>query len=156
MPSTDFPNINGREYSWASVEIRLGTRKYDKISSISYGDSLDFGLVDVNSTIPAGHTRGKWTADDVSVEMPKTEAQALIDDLGDGFGQRVIQITVSYAEDGTGLIKDELPACRITKAADAPGAGGNEPSKMTFTIKPILPIIRNGKRITSLPSRAGL
>lgn len=139
------PNVNGFEYSYASIALKIGGQRYYGATSINYDDSLEPGMVEGTSTLPLGDTAGKWSGNS-SIEFNRRDGQALIDSLGDGYGRVRFPITVQYAEEGMPVVTDELPICRIKKAGNSNSAG-SDPSKMTFDLSLLKPILRNGKGI---------
>lgn len=143
MPS--YPNTEGFEYSFSSIILKARGKRYYGATSISYDDGLEPGMVPGTSTLPLGDTAGTWSGA-ASIEFNRRDGQAIIDDLGDGFGRVRFQITNQYAEDGMPTITDELPSVRIKKVSNS-NAAGSDPSKMTFELALLKPIKRNGKAI---------
>lgn len=140
-----YPNVNGCDYSFASVEFKINNRRYYGVTSINYDDSLTPGRVKGASTLPLGSTAGDWDGSG-SCEMNRQDAQAMIDDLGNGYGRVIFQVVIQYAEDGMPTITDELPAVRISKAGNS-NSQGSDASKMSFDLFLLSPIKRNGKAI---------
>lgn len=140
-----YPNVNGFEYSFASIELQVNGRRYYGVTSINYDDSLTPGRVKGTSSIPLGSTAGEWDGT-ASMEMNRRDAQELIDDLGDGFGRVIFSIVVQYADDGAEVITDQLPAVRISKATHS-NSQGSDASKISFDLFVMRPILRNGSGI---------
>jgi hypothetical protein len=140
-----YPNTEGFEYSFSSIILKARGKRYYGATNISYDDGLEPGVVEGTSTLPLGETAGKWSGNG-SLEMNRRDGQALIDDLGDGYGRVRFSITVQYAEEGMPVITDELPSVRIKKVTNNNSAG-TDPSKMTFELSLLKPIKRNGKAI---------
>ena len=139
------PNVNGFEYSFASIELVVADVRYFGATSINYDDGLAPGMSKGTSTLPLGWTAGEWTGTG-SIEFNRRDGQAIIDALGDGYGRVPMQITVQYAEDGMPVITDTIPLCRIAKTTNG-NAAGSDPAKMTFELALLKPILRNGKAI---------
>lgn len=144
-----YPNVNGFEWSFASIELKVNGTRYFGATGINYDDSLTPGRVIGTSTVPLGSTAGTWDGSG-SLEMNRRDAQALIDELGDGYGRVIFSIVVQYAEEGMPVITDELPAVRIQKAGNS-NSQGSDASKMSFDLFLLMPIKRNGSAIETLP-----
>ncbi len=69
----DFPIINGKRYSWASVESKHDGINYTGIKSISYKQSLKSEKVLGHGIYPIGRTAGEYEAE--------AEVEWLIQDL---------------------------------------------------------------------------
>lgn len=140
-----YPNVNGFEYSFASIEINIDGTRYYGATSITYDDSLTPGRAKGTSTLPVGSTAGEWDGS-ASIEFNRRDADALIAGLGNGFGRVVFPIVVQYAEDGMPVVTDELPRVRISKASHS-NSTGSDASKVSFDLFLDAPIIRNGYAI---------
>lgn len=143
--ANSYPNVNGFEYSFASIELKIGAQRYFGATAINYDDGLQPGMATGTSTLPLGWTAGQWTGT-ASIEFNRRDGQAIIDALGDGFGRVPLAVTVQYAEEGMPVITDSLPLCRIQKVANGNNQG-TDPSKMSFDLSLLKPILRNGKAI---------
>ena len=144
-----YPNVGGFDYSFASIELKVGNTRYYGASAINYDDGLTPGRSMGTSTIPLGSTAGTWDGSG-SLEMNRRDAQALIDALGDGYGRVIFSIVVQYADDGMPVVTDQLPAVRLQKAGNS-NSQGSDASKMSFDLFLLMPILRNGKAIERLP-----
>lgn len=140
-----YPNINGIEYSYASIRAKINGSVYFDIKSINYDDGLEPGITRGTSTLPQGATAGEWTGT-ADFEMGRTEGQALIDDLGDGFGRVVFSIVVQYEDDGMDVITDELPAVRIKRVTKS-NTQGTDGLVMKFDLHLLRPIKHGGSQI---------
>lgn len=140
------PNVNGFEYSFASIELRVRGKRYYGATSISTADSLEPGYSEGTQTTPTGWTAGKWTPGSNSIEFGLHDGQQLLDDLGDGYGRISFQVLVQYAEEGMPVVTVELPVCRI-KSVDNGATAGGDPTKIKFDLALLKPIKRNGKAI---------
>lgn len=144
--AAEYPNINGLEYSYSSIVLNVDGQQYLGVTSINYNDKLSPAYSRGTSPVPLGGTAGEWEGGG-DIEFNKTDAQALIDALGDGWGRRTIQITIQYADDGMDVITDDLPAVRLI-SADSSNSAGSDPSKTKFGLWLLKPIKRNGIAIT--------
>jgi hypothetical protein len=106
MADPKYPLVNETLHEWSSVEIKFEGRKYDEglDPQKQYGTSVD----------PIGRTRGPRDANG-DIELYLEEYQRLMADMGAGFYEQTMQITVSYSEDGLSTIVDQLVDVRIKK-----------------------------------------
>lgn len=140
-----YPDINGKRYSFASIEAKINGAKYLGFKSINYSDGIEPGIVKGTSPQPLGRTRGEYSASG-DCEVYLEEAQAVIDALGEGWGEKPIQIVVQFAEDGKAVQTHQLNGVLLTKAEHS-NAVGTDASSVKFTMSIISPILRNGKSI---------
>ena len=137
-----YPLINGHRYSWASIELGVAGDLTRGFKSINYSDGLEPGKVPGTDPSAIGRTRGKHTAEG-SVEMYRTEAQNLIEKIGDGFYEVAWDITVCYREPGLPIITDSIRGVRLKKT-NADNSDGSDASSLKFDPDIILPILWNG------------
>jgi len=143
MPS--YPNVNGEEYSFASVILKIDGARYYGATAINYDDGLTPGRTRGTSPLPLGGTAGEWDGTS-SIEFNLRDGQEILDDFGDGYGRVKFGITVQFAEEGMEVITHELPTCRIQKVTNS-NAQGTDGSKMTFELFLLEPVKRNGVAI---------
>lgn len=139
------PLINGRRYSFSSIEVDVNGRKYTGVKSISYNDGLDPGMARGTSPIPLGHTEGDYEAE-ASMTMFRAEFDTMLSQLGDGYGEVSFPITATYAAQGQPTVTDRLPAVRIKKVTNS-NEQGNDPTEVELELVVMTPIERNGRRI---------
>lgn len=110
----NYPDINGHRYQWASVETTFGKNITKAVKSITYGDELTVGEVRGNAVKKMGRTRGvqKPTA---KCTFYKAEFDQLVKDLGDGFGEKVFDIKLAYADTGQPTQSDTIVGVRLVK-----------------------------------------
>lgn len=147
------PNVNGVEYSFASIHFEVNGTRFYGITSINYDDSLTPGRTQITSTLPGGATAGVWEGSG-SVEFNRRDADTLIAALGHGFGRVVFTAIVQYAEDGMPVVTDTLPAVRLSKTSHGNSAG-SDPTKTSFDLFLLAPILHNGFAIERAPDLAG-
>ena len=136
-----YPNVNGFEYSFASIVLTANGSRYYGATSITYDDSLTPGRAMGTSTMPGGDTAGTWDGSG-SIEFNRRDGQALIDGLGNGYGRVRFQVVVQYNEAGMPVMTDEL-LVRIQKSSNSNSAG-SDAAKMSFDLFLLAPILRNG------------
>lgn len=137
--------INGAAYDFSKIEININGRRYFGVTEINYSDSLE--PEKVRGAVPGirGFTTGEYDTEG-SITLDKETQYALIDALGDGYGQVPIDsITITYANTGQPTRTDELLQCRIVGFGDEHSTGSEgltSPSDLAIT-----EILRNGKRL---------
>ncbi len=108
------PLVNGKRYSFASIELRLLNKRYFGVKEINYKDKLEPGEMRGTSPLKLGRTRGKYTADG-SITMGLREHDDFIHGLniaGQNAGYDaavgVMEVEfdglVHFAEDGNPLV----------------------------------------------------
>jgi hypothetical protein len=141
----DYPNVNGEEYSYASITLKLDGTRYYGATAINYDDGLTPGRSKGTGTLPGGSTAGEWDGTS-SIEFNLRDGQEILDDFGDGYGRVKFGVVVQFAEEGMPVITHELPKVRIQKVTNA-NSQGTDASKMTFELHLMAPILRNGVAI---------
>ena len=118
----DYPKINGQIYSFASTEVKVGTRIFTGFTDISYTQTLEPGVFRGTRPEKLARTIGEHNVEG-SFTLVKVEYQELIAALGDGYMQTPFDITVTYAETNSPIVTDVLTACRITSEEDSHSQG---------------------------------
>ena len=138
MADLVYPEINGLRYSWSSVKVNIGNTQYLGCKSINFNEKVDPAKIHGTNQNIIGATAGMYDADG-DAEFYQQEADAIIDALGNGWGNRVLTMTVQYIEDGQPTRTKVLTVRLIAR-----GQGGTESndaltSKFTlFFMAPIL------------------
>jgi hypothetical protein len=127
-PTLQRPRINGRRYSFSSLEAGIDGRSFGGFASIDYSHGLDPGEVRAEKPQVEGVTVGEYSAE-ASYEMYLEEHNAFLAYLGPGYMTKFFGITCSYAEKGEATITDRLPRCRIKKVSK-PFSQGKDPLKV--------------------------
>jgi hypothetical protein len=140
------PLINGRRYSFASIELAIvrpdgKSEIFIDVDEISYSDSLDIAMVPGTNSAPVGWTAGNYSAEDTAVSMTKSSfQQGIVEAIGNGWMGANLEIVVKYNDVGEPLTKDVI-TCRINKAEDS-HTFGPDPLKTKMSCKTFL-ITRN-------------
>lgn len=137
--------INGNRYQFSSIEFNANGRRYKGLTEINYQDAIEVNDVIGTSVIALAETDGAYTAE-ASATMLRREFDQLTTDLGDGYGMVRFPVTATYANRGEPTVTDRLPAVRITGVENGHSAG-NEALTVQLTLKVLVPIERNGKRL---------
>jgi hypothetical protein len=140
------PLINGRRYSFSSLEIaaQIGatnTELFTDVDDISYSESLEVEFKRGTSRSPIGWTSGTYQPGDASMQMGKSTFQAMVQKTGPGWLGINLLLNVAYADIGEIVTVDTLVA-RIVGVEDAHSYG---PGALVTVVK-LLPftILRNG------------
>lgn len=136
------PNVNGYKFSWASIKIKRGSGNVFGFKAINYGNSIEEGEVRGHGRQQLGRTRGNLKASG-GITFLAEEFYEFIDELGDGYMDKVFDFVVSR-EEGDLIRTDELLGCRITEdpQEDENGVDGSE---VALTLS-IMEVIKDGKR----------
>jgi hypothetical protein len=142
MPLPSYPEYNGNRFSWASIQIRFNGKRYIGVKSLKCSQELEPEMVYGTSAQPIGRTQGDLKPD-ASLEMYTAEADALIDDLGDGYMEKEFDIHVAFQE-GAKISTRVLKKCRLKKV-DESHSRGTDALTTTFDLS-VMWIERNGKK----------
>lgn len=141
------PLINGRRFSFASLEIvatigATGKELFIDVEDISYSESLVIAFKNGTSRIPLGSTSGVWEPQECSMTMGKSAFQEMVMHTGPGWLGINIAMLVSYQDIGEILAFDTIVG-RLTGVEDA-HSFGPDPLKSVLKFMPTVPILRNG------------
>lgn len=140
-------NINGNEFSWASVRARFGGVEITDIKSVKYADEIE-GTDPTYGTgrHPRGRTAGRYKPGDCSITFYKSGWRRLIASLPNGFGDVRGTIVVQYRE-GSDIITDTLEDVRIM-GADASAEDGTDPLEVDVKLS-VMRVLWNGKALVA-------
>lgn len=136
-------NINGNEYSWASVLGRFMGEKISGIKAVKYSDEIEgrdpvYGA----SVIPKGRTRGRYKVGDCSVTMYLSDFKRLISRLGNGYGEVEGEIVIQFRE-GSDFHEHVLERVRLS-GSDHSNEEGTDASEVEISLS-VMRIRRDGK-----------
>ena len=101
--------INGIEFSWADIRVKVKGKELVAFKGIRYGDKVTREKVYGARRHAIARTRGKVEVDDGSITMFESEARELINILGDGWADVLVdEIVVQYGEGGQETHTDVL------------------------------------------------
>lgn len=125
----EYPTVNGVTYEYSSLEINLapqsgGSAIYVGVKDISYKLDLKPTKVYGTSAQPLSRTRGSLDLSG-AITLYKSEADAFIAQLGDGYLEAVFDIVVNYNEAGKDIITDRVTGCRITSPDNSHSQGAD-------------------------------
>ena len=140
-------NINGNEFSWASVKVRFASVEVTDIKSVKYADELD-GAEPVYGTgrHPRGRTAGRYKPGDASITFYKSGWRRLLAGLPNGFADVRGTVIVQFRE-GSETVTDVLEDVRIM-GADGSAEDGTDPLEVEVKLS-ILRIKHNGKYLVA-------
>ncbi len=114
--------INGRRYSFASVKLKVAGREYVGVKEVSYNWKIERSKVRGANIQPLGMTRGEYDCEG-SITFYKEEYDELIAALGNGYGEAVFDVSVTYADVGQPTVTDELRGCSLAGGEKSPSQG---------------------------------
>lgn len=110
-------SINGKYYSFANIELKIGGFLFQGVKSINYGFKIGSQFVRGTNMLPLGITAGQ-AEPRADFEMYLPAFNTMIAALGDGYMQRTVNISVTYgnAIDNAGLptVTDSILYATIT------------------------------------------
>lgn len=136
-------NINGNEFSWSSVMLRIAGQKITGFKAVKYSDEIEgrdpvYGA----SVIPKGRTRGRYKVGDCSMTLYLSGFKTLIARLGNGYGQVEGELVVQFRE-GSDFHEHVLERVRIG-GADHSSEEGTDASEVEVSLS-VMRIRRDGK-----------
>ncbi len=147
MSELVLPLINGRRFSYASIELfmALGATKsglFIDVEEITYSESLEIAYKDGTARIPIGTTSGKWTPQECSMVMGLGTWNQMITQIGPGWlGINMIAV-VTYQDIGEVLAVDTIFA-RLTGSEKA-HTSTPDALKVAAKMMPTSPMLTNG------------
>lgn len=136
--------INGLEKSWASITAKVDGEEILGFKAINYSDSVSREKVYGAGRVPQAMTRGKYETDQGTITVYERQFREILARFAGpgGWGDRVFDIEVRYADPGEDTAIDILESCRW---AGAPGGGEEGSSPLERELKfDCMRIKRNG------------
>lgn len=99
-------NVNGREFSFPSVTVRVNGEELFDFKGIKYSEKISRGKLYSNQRKPRARTRGKSEFEG-SITFYKSGFAELIARLGPGWADEELTIVVQHAE-GDDIVTDTL------------------------------------------------
>lgn len=138
----DKPTINGLDYDFATVDVKLNGAEYMRVKDFSFSDDMEPGLGWGTSVEYVAETLGQYKANG-SITLYLASAKIFRDALGDGYGAVHFDIVANFAPPGAPIITIEAVGCRVKKD-DNSGSAGSDPLAEKFDLH-IRKIQRDGK-----------
>lgn len=134
--------INGLEFSWTSVHLRLLGVKTQGFKAIKYSDEIE-GREPVYkaSVISTSRTRGRYKVGDCSMTLHLSDFQALMSRLGSGWGEVEGEIVVQFRE-GSDYHEHVLERVKLG-GADHSNEEGTDASEVEIPLS-VMRICRDG------------
>lgn len=144
MPPIANPLINGRRFSWASLELSIDDTIIPGVLSIDYDDGSEPGIVRGTDSVALGKTAGQHKVT-CSMKMLRSEFENLKNEKlgGVGFMKRDFGIVVTYFEESLGVIADRIEGLNISNVKAA-NSDSTDASAVELTLMTIVPIFWNG------------
>lgn len=145
-----YPLINGVRYSYSSIKLTVNGKQIVGHKEVSYKQSKEPGHVRGAHPEKLGRTQGDLE-NEASLSLYEEEWNELLDALGDGYMDKVFDITVVYAtnEDVTRIATDKILGCQI-KDIDKSRSQGNEGLEVKLELD-VMEIHLNGKKPLKSP-----
>ena len=141
-----YPLVQEREFSFASITLKVDGNEYLGADAINYDDGLTPSRTyGTRSVAPQGATAGQWEGSG-NITFKLADARALRDALGTGWGLVAVTITVQFSEDGADAVHTHTIVARLVKVSMSNSAG-SDATKETFDLFVLQPIDRDGKTI---------
>lgn len=135
--------INGRLYSWSSIEVVGAGLPLEGIAAINYSDGLEPGTPHGRGPLARGYTLGMYSADG-SIEVQRDQFDDLVLALGGvGFMTFVVPFFVQYFEPLLGVRGDTVVG-RIKKNDTSNSSGSADGTTVKMDMSIIVPILWNG------------
>lgn len=142
----DFPVINGRRYSWASIEAKLDGQVYTGIRSIDWDQELAPEKVKAKGALPRGRTKGEYDAN-ASIEWLKHDAdyfRSVLAATDPSYATVEFEIVVQFAEaEGDPVSTVVLELARVMKETESNAQGSAAPAVEKWDLS-IMRIKKNG------------
>jgi hypothetical protein len=141
------PLINGRRFSYASIELSmiLGATKaaiFADVEEINYSERLEVAFKEGTARIPLGNTSGKWTPQEGNLVMGKSTFNQMVQQIGPGWLGINLLMTVAYSDIGEALAVDTV----VARLVGHENAHSSTPDalKVSVALMPIAPMLVNG------------
>lgn len=130
-----YPLINGVRHGFSSIELKIANQLFIGFKSINYTRTRSRTMVYGSSPDPIGKTRGtnEYKAD---CELYLAEWNLLQSILGDGYGDVLFDVLVTYGENGFDTIADEIIGCTMD-TDDAQNGQGTDPLVRKIDLNPV-------------------
>lgn len=137
-------SINGNDYDWESMEIRLPDGVAIDIEDINYGDEAPVEEHYGKGITPFSYGRKNYKAEG-DMTLGLFEAERLRKKLGGSFYKGgLFNIVVGYANDNQSTVTDTLPDVKIIKNKTGGKQGDDKVGVRKLEFKILSPIKWNG------------
>lgn len=136
----DFPRVNGNQFSWSSITIKVGGEIFYGITAANYTEKRERASAygQGRAYVPRGVTGGKYSAEG-SIEIYSDSATHLkeflaLQSASNSYGDKEFDVNIQYVEFGTEESKMvEMIGCYIV-GVDVALSESNEPIKEKFDL----------------------
>lgn len=148
-PLPTAPLINGRRYSYSSIELNFLSGAFVgrviDIDEINYAEELDFAFRRGTSRLPLGSTSGMWEPQECSLSMGKSTHTKFIAAIAATAGQWLgvnFVLTVNYNDEGEPLTSDVITG--RWKGHENGHGYGPDALKVMIKFMMVVPMTTNG------------
>ncbi len=128
-----YPLVNGNYHAFASIEVKTADGNiYTGVKAVNYKNSLKPTKVRGTNAEPIGRTRGDYDAEG-DVEFYEQQGHQFLQALGNGYGEKPFDMTVTFSETGLDTIQHQLIGCRIEEV-DSSNSQSTDASTIKFTL----------------------
>jgi len=107
------PDVENFAYDFSRAEINFGGKVYTAISNISHNQALEEGVIRGTKARVLKRTRGALGLGEGSVDFSDfEEAVRMVEDFGDGWGEKIFTATIVYTAPTKPSITYKLIGCR--------------------------------------------
>lgn len=137
------PDINGTKYDYGSVSIDL-LGKLRGVKEIKY-KNMKAGTKtrELGTREASGRTGGELDCE-ASMVMYRKEFDELVGRLGEGYMDRVFNVTVTHADTGQPTVSDQIIGCKLT-TDDHSAATGGDALEVSIDLQPMR-VLPGGKK----------
>ena len=113
MPGERYPNTDGYEPSFQSIELRLAEKTYTGFKSLKYKHGKDRGTAEGNADESYGHTRGTYKIVEWEMMVLRRTHDAIVSDFGPGYMDEIFEIRSSIVDRNYETKTDIIESCVI-------------------------------------------
>lgn len=110
--SLGYPQTDGYALDFGRLEFDLAGKVYDRISNLSTSQPIEEGVIFGSKPKPISRTRGQQQIGDGTFEMEFEQAVQLVEDLGDGWQEKIFTVSGTY-KNGDKTLKVVCTGCRL-------------------------------------------
>lgn len=142
-------SLDQNRWSLASAEIDVAGDKMLGVQSLAPKEELTPTDVYGNGPVPVGRTRGIYKGS-AELSILLVEFRAIIQKLGNGFGEKTFNIGATYIEiNGDGVMPIEITGCRIA-TPDLSDTNDGKATVVKVGLSIITPIFWDGLQIINV------
>lgn len=145
--AAQYPKVNGRVLSYASIEVQVDGEIITGIKAITYNEKIERSKARGTGRRALGRTTGDHDCDGTMTMLREDFHEKIVKGWGNGWSDKAFDIVVTYSEDGVETHTDRLVGCLID-AANGTNEQGTDPLMTELTLN-IMDIERDGISATA-------